>query len=488
MNWTDLHTRLASEGLLVNPAVPPPELTVTGISQDSRKVLPGNVFVAISGNTSNGHDYIQHALDSGAGIIVCDESPNRNFVQVSSTRKAVAVMAAAFHGDPATSLQLTGITGTNGKTTTGSLVRHVLECTGTATGLIGTVSYVTGQTTYPSDLTTPDPTQLQPMLAEIVDTGCKACVIEVSSHALDQDRTATLNFSVGVFTNLMHDHLDYHKTAEHYLRTKKRLFDNLQPDAIAVYNRDDQSGERMVADTLATQCSYGQYPNADIQFSIVQDTPSGLKLHLDGHTSAFRLAGTFNAYNLAAAYGAARATGLQRMDIIDALSEARPVSGRFEQYQCDDGTLIVIDFAHTPDALEAVLQSLVRSRQDAQQLWCVFGCGGDRDTMKRPLMGAIAENLADKVVITNDNPRNEPADAITTSILNGMKKPKRAQLIPSRANAVQHVAGACNAGDIVLIAGRGHESIQKVNRTWIPLKDHDLILEFFASRNPKPII
>lgn len=490
MNWTDLHTRLASEGLLVNPAAPAPDLTVTGVSQDSRHVHPGYVFTAVQGTQFDGHAYIQNALDAGAYVIVCQENPGQDprFVQVSNTRKAAAVIAAAFYGDPAASLHLTGVTGTNGKTTTGALVQHVLECTGTMTGLIGTVSYVTGQTTYPAQLTTPDATQLQPMLAEMVRAGCQACVIEVSSHALDQYRTATLNFSVGVFTNLMHDHLDYHTTAEQYLKSKKRLFDDLSPDAIAVYNQDDQAGKRMVENTQATQCSFGQYTDADIRFSIVNDNPSGLQLRLDGQTSTFRLAGTFNAYNLAAAYGAARASGLPRTDVIEALSEARPVPGRFEQYLCDDATRIVVDFAHTPDALEQVLRSLARARRKTARLWCVFGCGGNRDTMKRPFMGAVAEELADHVVITNDNPRKEPAQAIARDILRGMKKPERAHLILSRTEAVQHVAQTCSAGDIVLVAGRGHESVQDENGIQVKLKDQDLVLEAFASRNPKPLI
>ncbi len=487
MNWTDLHIRLASAGLLVNSAAPVPEVTVTGVCQDSRKVRPGYVFTAIQGQQESGHVYIQSALDAGACVILSEEDPGEvpNLVQVSNARKASAVVAAAFCKDPAASLHLTGVTGTNGKTTTGSLVQHVLESAGTATGLVGTVTCTTGQASYRSRLTTPDATELQPMLAEMVSSGCKACVIEVSSHALDQDRTATLNFSVGVFTNLMHDHLDYHKTAEHYLKSKKRLFDDLGPQAVAVYNRDDQAGRQMVRDTRATQCSYGQVSDADIQFRIVKDSPTGLTLRLDGQTGAFRLAGSFNAYNLAAAYGAACAAGLSGAHVMDALSEAPPVSGRFEQYVCDDGTRIVVDFAHTPDALEKVLQALARSRKEMTRIWCVFGCGGNRDRDKRPLMGAVAESLADEVVITSDNPRNESAQEIAEDILRGMKSPDQAHLIPSRAESVQYVAEACQAGDIVLVAGKGHESVQIENGTRIPMRDQDLVLEAFASRTPK---
>ena len=490
MNWTHLHTRLARQQLLKNPATPVPDVRITGVSQDSRNVQPGHIFVAVQGQHSDGAAYIQDALEAGAVLIVAQHTVQNipNFVQVQHARKAAAVLAAAFHGDPAKSLHLTGITGTNGKTTTGTLMQQVLQCTGTATGLIGTVTYTMGQKSYPPKLTTPDATELQPMLAEMVRAGCQSCVIEVSSHALDQDRTATLNFSVGVFTNLMHDHLDYHKTAEHYLNTKKRLFDGLTSEAVAVYNQDDQAGKQMIADSPATRCSYGQATDANIQFRIVKDSPGGLQLCLDGHTRTFRLSGAFNAYNLAAAYGAARATGLSGVDAIDALSDARPVSGRFEQYLCDDATRIIIDFAHTPDALEQVLRALVQFREGSTRIWCVFGCGGNRDERKRPRMGAIAERLADQVIITSDNPRNEPAQTIADAILNGMHSPHQARLIPSRPEAIRYAAQTCNAGDIVLVAGKGHETVQIEHAVQTKMNDQDLILEAFASRNPQPLV
>ena len=489
MNWADLHIRLADAGLLTNPGRPAPEVMVTGVCQDSRKVKTGYVFTAIHGNREQGNSYIRHALDAGASVILSEKNPDGvpSLIQVSNARKASAIVAAAFHKHPASSLPLTGVTGTNGKTTTATLVHHVLESTGTPAGLIGTVTCTTGKTRYVSRLTTPDATELQPMLAEMVDSGCKACIVEVSSHALDQYRTATLNFSVGIFTNLLHDHLDYHKTMEHYFKSKKRLFDDLAPEAVAVYNRDDPAGKHIVEHTQASHCSYGQHTDADIQFRIVKDSPDGLRLHLDGRTCTFRLAGTFNAYNLAAAYGAARTTGLPGADVIDALSEANPVSGRFEQYLCDDTTRVVVDYAHTPDALEQVLLALARSPNRKNRLWCVFGCGGDRDKAKRPVMGAIAENLADEVIITSDNPRSESAPTIAEAIMHGMNVPEKARLIPSRPEAVQYVAKTCNAGDIVLVAGKGHESVQMENGTQIAMKDQDLILEAFASRNPKPL-
>ncbi|MXY07440.1 MAG: UDP-N-acetylmuramoyl-L-alanyl-D-glutamate--2,6-diaminopimelate ligase [Rhodothermaceae bacterium] len=490
MNWSDLHIRLTRAGLAANAIEHVPETAVTGVTQDSRKVQPGYVFVAVRGHQADGHTYIRHALEAGARMIVCEEAPEEvsNTVQVRNTRKAAAVIAAAFYGDPARSLHLTGVTGTNGKTTTSTLIRHVLEHTGTSTGLIGTVTCLTGQSTYTSTLTTPDATELQPMLAQMVDSGCKACVIEVSSHALDQCRTTTLDFSVGVFTNLMHDHLDYHGTTERYLAAKKRLFDGLDSSAVAVYNQDDAAGERMIQNTRAARCSYGQDPNSDIQFSVVQDNPSGLRLRLDGQTSSFRLAGHFNAYNLAAAYGAARATGLPGADVIEALADAPPVDGRFEQYLCDDDTRVIIDFAHTPDALEQALRAARRLRARPARLWCVFGCGGDRDQVKRPLMGAVAERLADRVVVTNDNPRDESPEAIAEAILSGMLDPDQVQVIPSRPEAIRHVAQACKAGDLVLVAGKGHESVQTEKGVQTRMRDQNLVREAFAPRNPQPAI
>ncbi len=489
MNWADLHSRLADAEVLTNPSQAVPDVEVTGVCQDSRKVRSGFVFTAVQGQHTSGVRFIQPALDAGAQVILSDEDPGGipNLVQVSNPRKASALIAAAFHGDPAESLHLTGITGTNGKTTTASLLRQVLELTGTPTGIIGTVTYSTGQTTYTPHLTTPDATELHPMFAEMVNAGRKACVVEVSSHALDQQRTATLNFSVAVFTNLMHDHLDYHKTVNHYLNSKKILFDDLSRHAVAVYNYDDPSGRRMVANTQADTCSFGQSADADIQFKIMEDRPGGLQLCLDGQICSFRLAGAFNAYNLAAAYGAACARGISATEVIEALREAGPVCGRFEQFVCDDTTRIIVDFAHTPDALEQVLTSLASDVQKSTRLWCVFGCGGMRDPSKRPLMGRVAERLAHEVVLTNDNPRDESAQAIIQDILKGMNAPERVHQILSRPDAIQYVAQSCSSGDIVLVAGKGHESWQTDHGREIPMKDQDLILDTFASSNPKPL-
>lgn len=486
MTWDHLQSRLVNAGLLIHADRSMDHTTITGISQDSRKIQPGHVFVSIHGHAEHGSSYIHHALDAGAAIIVSEDERNDipNLVHVTHARKASAVIAAAFYHDPGNSLHLTGVTGTNGKTTTATVLHHVFESTGTPTGLIGTVTCRTGQATYTSHLTTPDATELQPMLAEMVQSDCKACVIEVSSHALDQYRTGTLHFSTAIFTNLKQDHLDYHQTFEHYLSSKKRLFDGLPRHATAVYNQDDPAGDQIVKDTRAKKCSFGQNTKADIQFRIVEDSPRGLMLNLDGQTCQCRLAGTFNAYNLAAAYSAARVTGLGASDVINALSTAPPVSGRYEQYQCNDQTRIIIDYAHTPDALEQVLKSLHTSRRHPSQIWCLFGCGGNRDRLKRPLMGAIAENLADHVVITKDNPRRESAHSITQEILGGMQSPQHAHQIPCRSEAVRFVAQSCHPGDIVLLAGKGHEPAQFEHESSITMSDQQLVLDAFSAVSP----
>jgi len=490
MTWDHLHSRLMNAGLLIHSDGSVHDTFITGVSQDSRKIRPGYVFISINGHSEQGNSYIQHALDAGVAIIVSEDDLEEipNLVQVSHARKASAVIASAFYQDPGNALHLTGVTGTNGKTTTGTLLHHVFKSTGIPTGLIGTVTCLTGHSQYTSQLTTPDATELQPMLAEMVHANCKACVIEVSSHALDQYRTATLHFSVGVFTNLRHDHLDYHKTFGHYLCSKKRLFDDLPHDATAIYNQDDPAGEEIVKDTQASTCSFGQNREADIVFKIVRDSPSGLRLNLDGHTRQFRLVGTFNAYNLAAAYSAARAAGLGAHDVIDALSAAPPIPGRFEQYLCNDQTRIVIDYAHTPDALEQILESLRVSRRPPSQIWCLFGCGGDRDPLKRPLMGAIAETLADHIVITNDNPRNESAQKIIQDILHGITSTERIHLIPSRSEAVRFVAQSCHPGDIVLLAGKGHERTQVDHSSQILMSDQDLMLDAFSLLSPTQVM
>ncbi len=490
MRWSKIHSRLAGAGLLTHPASPAIDGTITGVCQDSRKVHPGYAFIAINGYADNGNCYIHQALEAGATVIVSedDSSSIQHLIQVTNARKASAVIAAAFHGDPGSSLHLTGVTGTNGKTTTVSLIRYVLQSSEIPTGLIGTVTNIVGPSENTSEITTPDATELQPLLAEMVHSGCKACVIEVSSHALDQYRTDTIDFSIGVFTNLSHDHLRYHQSKDRYLKAKKRLFDNLSYESVAVYNHDELDANQIIEDTQASLCSYGFSEGADIHIKLLDHDSNGLHLNIDGYIRKFRLAGRFNAYNLAAAYSAVCAFGLPSIEVIDALSEAPPVPGRFDQYRCEDHTLVVIDYAHTPDALKEVLTMLSTSCLSDSNLWCVFGCGGDRDKMKRPMMGAIAEKLAYKVVITSDNPRSENPRQIIDDIAYGTRSSERVHKIISRPEAVRFVAQESKPGDVILLAGKGHESKSTSDGSQTSMSDRELVLDAFSSRNPVQVL
>ncbi|MDE2833543.1 MAG: UDP-N-acetylmuramoyl-L-alanyl-D-glutamate--2,6-diaminopimelate ligase [Bacteroidota bacterium] len=487
MTWKEAVRRLAAHDLVRAQSAAEGPSVITQVTHDSRRIKPGGCFVAVRGRHTDGHQYVASALSQGAAAVVC-ERPDLQVpdpvphVLVRNGRRALAQLSAALQNDPGEELHMTGITGTNGKTTTGTLVHHVLRQTGTTAGLLGTVAYTTGIDSRSATLTTPEAPMLQYLLREMVSGGCTACVMEVSSHALSQHRVDAVRFDVAVFTNLMDDHLDYHGTKGRYFQAKKRLFDTLDSKAVAIYNIDDAAGKRIVTDTSARRCSYGQDADAQVRFTLIEDSLKGLRMKLDGARYSFRLAGTFNAYNLAAAYAAARAAGLSRAPVLEALAEAPLPAGRFEQFHCADGTTVVLDFAHTPDALEQVLDALRRSRGDDVMLWCVFGCGGDRDKAKRPAMGAIAERLADRVIVTSDNPRSEDPDRITQDILGGMRRPEAVHCISDRRHAIDHAATGCAAGDIVLVAGKGHESTQTIGEAVVPLSDREEIFRAFAHR------
>ena len=487
MTWKEAVRRLAACDLVLAQSGADGPSAISQVTDDSRRIDPGGCFVAVRGRQTDGHLYVASALAQGAAAVVCESADPQvpdhvPHVLVRNGRRALAELSAALQHDPGDELHMTGITGTNGKTTTGTLVHHVLKQTGTAAGLLGTVAYTTATETRSATLTTPEAPRLQYLLREMVSGGFTACVMEVSSHALSQHRVDAVRFDVAVFTNLMHDHLDYHGTMSRYFQAKKRLFDGLSSQAVAIYNIDDAAGEPIVTDTSARRCSYGQDAAAQVRFTLIEDSLKGLRMNLDGARYSFRMAGTFNAYNLAAAYAAARAAGLNRAPVLEALAEAQPPAGRFEQFYCADGTCVVLDFAHTPDALEQALGALRRGREEGVRLWCIFGCGGDRDQAKRPAMGAIAERLADRIILTCDNPRGEDPDRITKDILRGMRRPESAVCMSDRRQAIEHAAAVCTAGDVVLVAGKGHESTQTIGEEVVPLSDREEILRAFAQR------
>ena len=488
---TTLLGRLERAGLLLATQGPiDNDFLIDHLAHDSRRVGASGLFVAIRGEKTDGHLFIDKAVNNEAIAVVCEvmpvgarlRFPGVAFAQVHDARAALAELAAAYFGDPSRDLTLVGVTGTNGKTTTAYLVHHLLTTLGEKTGLFGTIEYRFGGAPVTATHTTPDALVLNQMLRRMVDAGCTTCAMEVSSHALAQERVRALAFDVGLFTNLTRDHLDYHGTFSAYLDAKKRLFDDLPAGATALYNRDDLAGPKVVAGTAARVISFGDSDAADIRLEVIENGLRGLRLRLDGGERAFRLVGRFNAYNLAAAYGAARALGYEREAVLDALAEAPPVPGRFEQFAFDDGITVIVDYAHTPDALENVLQTIRRSMPDGAALWCLFGCGGDRDATKRPVMGQSAERYADHVIVTADNTRTEPLAQIMNDIRAGMHRPDDAHWIGDRRAAIEAAARHAAPGDVVLVAGKGHEAYQVIGTEKRPFDDREEVKALFGAR------
>ena len=485
-----LRERLDESGLRTNVAAGPglDAIEVEHLTADSGEVVRGGAFVAVRGTAADGHGYIEAAVENGARLVVCeavpeavgDRVPAATVVQVRDTRAALAEMAAALYDDPADALRMVGVTGTNGKTTVAFLLHYLLDALGETAGLLSTIEVRTGAETIDAALTTPGPAALQRILRRMVDDGCTACAMEVSSHALDQARVHGIDYEVGIFTNLTVDHLDYHGTPRAYRQAKKRLFDGLGPDATALYNADDEAGAAMVADTAATPVSFGLEQAADIPVEVLENGIDGLRLSVDGRERTVRLAGRFNAYNVAAAYGTGRALGHDADAVLDALAEAPPVPGRFEQVAVQGGPTVIVDYAHTPDALDRLLQTVRTMVPAGTTLWCVFGCGGDRDATKRRTMGSIAEQRADRVVVTSDNPRTEEPESILNDIRRGVSRPAEMHWIVERAAAIRTAADEAGPDDVVVIAGKGHETHQLVGTDKRPFDDHTIARQHFG--------
>lgn len=479
IRYHTLLDQLAQAGLLLDGRGSFDDRLIDHLADDSRKVGPQGLFVALRGAAADGHLFIEKAVTNGAIAIVCEavpadaamRYPGTAFARVRDGRAAVAVLAAAFYGFPAQYLRMVGVTGTNGKTTVANLVHHVLNQRDWETGLVGTIAYRVGGEVLEATHTTPGAIALHRLLRGMVEQGCMACSMEVSSHALMQDRTRGIPFDVGVFTNLSQDHLDYHESWDAYLGAKKRLFDGLPADATAIYNADDAAGIQMVEDTKANVLSYGQIADADIQVAVLDNRMEGLRLRLDGVEQQFQLVGLFNAYNIAAAYSAGRALGFSQTEVLDALATAPPVPGRFEQLRFASGTTVVVDYAHTPDALENILRAVRATVPKHAMLWCIFGCGGDRDKAKRRIMGSIAEQYADRVIVTSDNPRTEDPLSIMNDIRRGMNRPIDAFWIVNRRESIREAAYRAQPGDVVLIAGKGHETYQVIGTDKFPFDD-----------------
>ena len=438
---------------------------VKGLTYDSREVHAGDCFFAVRGTQCDGHAFIPAAVAAGVSVVVCEELPAEPVdgvacVVVADTHAAMADLAAAFYDEPSRSLRLVGVTGTNGKTTTATLLYDLVRAAGHKAGLISTVVYKIDDRTVEATHTTPDPIRLNAMMREMVDAGCEYCFMECSSHAIVQRRTHGLHFAGGIFTNLTHDHLDYHKTFAEYIRAKKLFFDGLSAKAFALVNDDDRNGRVMVQNTAAAVKSYSLRTKADYHCKIVEMHLDGMSLRIDGREVWVGLLGRFNAYNLLAVYAAAVELGFPSEEVLRILSTLHPVDGRFEVVRAANGTTAVVDYAHTPDALENVLRTIDEIRTPRQRLLVVCGCGGNRDRTKRPEMAQIAVKYADTAIFTSDNPRHEQPEAILDDMAAGVPEGARYLRIADRREAIRTAAMLAQAGDLLLIAGKGHETYQ----------------------------
>ena len=460
---------------------------VLGLNYDSRKVAVGDCFFAVVGVQSDGHNYIPQAVERGARAVVCERLPESVaegvcYVQVDDTNAAMADMAAAYYDNPSRELKLVGVTGTNGKTTTATLLYELFGILGYKAGLISTVVYRVGSREIESTHTTPDAIRLNAMLREMVDEGCEYCFMECSSHAIVQDRIRGLHFVGGMFTNLTHDHLDYHKTFAEYLRAKKLFFDRLPKGAFALTNIDDRNGRVIVQNTQATVRTLSLRSMADFRCKLVEMLMDGMLLRLDGEEVWVKFIGRFNAYNLLTIYAAAVMLGQRKEEVLTAISTLQSVSGRFEYIRAEDGTTAVVDYAHTPDALENVITTIEEIRRPDQNLIVLCGCGGDRDKTKRPEMAAIAVKYATTSIFTSDNPRTEDPEAILRDMVEGLPMDARYLKIADRGEAVRTAAMLARPGDIILLAGKGHETYQVIGTEKIHFDDREEISKYFANR------
>lgn len=466
------------------------EMAVNKIEFDSRKIQENDVFVAIRGTVSNGHDFIEKAINLGAVVIVCDTLPEViitgiTYIQVKDTNSALAFMASNYYDNPSSKLRLVGITGTNGKTTIASLLYQLFKKAGYKVGLLSTVKIMVNDVEHKATHTTPDSLTINYFLNEMIEIGCDYCFMEVSSHGVHQKRTEGLQFEGGVFTNLSHDHLDYHPTFAEYRDVKKSFFDHLSKSAFALTNVDDKNGAVMLQNTNARKLTYALKSYANYKAQILENQLSGLLLKINENEVWVKLIGTFNAYNLLAIYGTAVELGLESLEVLRLLSELESVSGRFQFIVSNDKITAIVDYAHTPDALENVLKTINDIRTKNEQLITVVGCGGDRDKTKRPIMANIATQMSDKVIITSDNPRTENPSTIIAEMEAGVEPQnfKKSLSIEDRKQAIKTACQLANANDIILIAGKGHETYQEIQGVRHDFDDMKIVKEFLEQMN-----
>jgi UDP-N-acetylmuramoyl-L-alanyl-D-glutamate--2,6-diaminopimelate ligase len=461
-------------------------IAINAIAFDSRKVERHGLFIAVKGETVDGHDFIDTAIALGAIAVVCQVIPEVqkekvNYIKVKDSAAALGYIAANFYDNPSASLKLIGVTGTNGKTTTVTLLYRLFMKLGYKTGLLSTVENKLGTETIPATHTTPDAITLNELLKKMVDSGCEYCFMEVSSHAVVQHRITGLEFKGGIFTNITHDHLDYHKTFDAYIKAKKTFFDLLPEDAFALVNRDDRNGMVMVQNSKAIKKTYSIQSLSDYKGKIIESGFSGLLLNMEGQEVWVTLIGGFNAYNVLAVYGASQLLGQDKLKVLTAISSLEAPQGRFEFIKSSNNITAVVDYAHTPDALLNVLKTIKDIRTGNEQIITVVGCGGDRDAAKRPLMANIACDYSNRIILTSDNPRSEDPEAIIAEMKKGVGPlcVKKALAITDRREAIKTACAFANPGDIILVAGKGHEKYQEIKGVKYPFDDMEVLKETF---------
>ncbi len=466
-------------------------VAVAGMAIDSRKVAKGGVFVAVKGTVTDGHQYIDKAIELGVAAIVAEHIPEQRnadvvYVVVKDSAIAAGLMADVFYDRPSASMKVVGVTGTNGKTTVATLLYQLFEGLGYKCGLISTVQNHIHDKVITATHTTPDAIAVHSLLADMYAAGCTHVFMEVSSHAVHQHRIAGLHFAGGIFTNITHDHLDYHKTFDEYIRVKKMFFDNLPATAFALTNADDKRGMVMLQNTKAEKCTYSLRIPATVKGKVLENNLTGLVMDINNMEAHFRMIGTFNAYNLMAAYGTAVQLGEDKLQVLAVLSNLYGAQGRFETIMsANDKVLGIVDYAHTPDALINVLATINQLRTGGQQVITVIGCGGDRDKAKRPLMAAVACEHSDKAILTADNPRTESAEDILNDMVAGLSvaHSRKVLRISDRREAIKTACSLAQAEDIVLVAGKGHETYQEINGVRHHFDDREVLRETFELLN-----
>lgn len=461
-------------------------VTISDIAADSRKVVKNSLFIAVRGVNIDGHQFIGQVVEAGASVVVCEEAPENQpknvlFVVVENSAIALGQLASNWYGRPSENLKLVGITGTNGKTTTVTLLHRMATQLGYKAGLLSTVRNIVGTREVEATQTTPDPLQLHRLLAEMVEIGCDYCFMEVSSHAAHQHRIAGLKFAGAIFSNLTQDHLDYHKTFADYRDAKKMFFDGLGADAFALVNADDRNGLFMLQNCAASKHTYALQKMADFRAKVLESSFEGMQLEIDGVEVWTSFVGRFNAYNLLAVYSASVLLGFDKTEVLTVLSKLGSVDGRFQCLRSKSGKTAIVDYAHTPDAIENVLNTIKNVTDGNHQIITVTGAGGNRDKTKRPIMAAIATELSDKVILTSDNPRNERPEDIIADMKAGVQAAyaQRVLCITDRTEAIRTACMLAQTGDVVLVAGKGHETYQEVNGVKHHFDDREVIKQIF---------